>query len=62
MKFIVKPSPLPILIPLGPKYSPHDPVSPIIFYPIMFMKPGGRRPYTHVSIYLTFHTYYSLDI
>jgi len=27
MKFlIVEPSPLPILIPLGPKYSPHDPV------------------------------------
>ena len=23
MKFIVEPSPLPILIPLGPKYSPH---------------------------------------
>ena len=27
MKFlIVEPSPLPILIPLGPKYSPQDPV------------------------------------
>ena len=27
MKFlIVKPSPLPMLIPLGPKYSPQDPV------------------------------------
>ena len=24
--FIVEPSPLPILIPLGPKYSPQDPV------------------------------------
>ena len=23
---IVKPSPLPILMPLGPKYPPHDPV------------------------------------
>ena len=27
MKFlIVEPSPLPILIPFGPKYSPHDPI------------------------------------
>ena len=34
MKFlIVEPSPLPILIPLGPKYSPHDPV---FKYPIKF--------------------------
>ena len=27
MKFLIaEPSPLPILIPLGPKYSPRDPV------------------------------------
>ena len=31
MKFlIVEPSPLPILIPLGPKYSPQDPVFKLI--------------------------------
>ena len=27
MKFLIaEPSPLPILIPLGPKYSPQDPI------------------------------------
>ena len=38
MKFlIVEPSPLPILIPLGPKYSPQDPV-------FLTGKPIGKRP------------------
>ena len=33
MKFlIVEPAPLPILIPLGPKYSPQDPVFKIAKY------------------------------
>ena len=35
MKFlIVEPSPLPIIIPLGPKYSPQDPV---FKYPIIII-------------------------
>ena len=41
MKFlIVEPSPLPILIPLGPKYSPQDPV---FKYPLPAFKYSNKH-------------------
>ena len=34
---IVEPSPLPILIPIGPKYSPQDPVFKIVIIIIIII-------------------------
>ena len=38
---IMEPSPFPILIPLGPKYSPQD---PIFKYPYPMFLPYCKRP------------------
>ena len=48
MKFlIVEPSPLPILIPLGPKYSPQDPV---LKYPLAYIPPLMQETMFHSHI------------
>ena len=48
MKFlIVEPSPLPILIPLGPKYSPQDPV---FKYPLTCIPALMEETMPHIRI------------
>ena len=54
MKFlIVEPSPLPILIPLGPKYSPQDPV---FKYP--YPAPGTVHKYLGICLVTEEHLGY----
>ena len=40
----MEPSPLPIFIPLGPKYLPQDPDNIKIGIKILTVKPIGKRP------------------
>ena len=47
---IVEPSPLPILIPLGPKYSPQDPV-----FKYSYVENGAVKSYWTSIIQTLFH-------